>query len=235
MPAARGRLTEYERKRDFDRTPEPSGDAPAPEVRPDAARRFVVQKHAAGRLHYDLRLELDGAFKSWAVPKGPSLDPEVRALAVHVEDHPLDYGDFDPPKYLNSQETPLYKKTRVLYGIPQARAEIVRAEQVLVCGAGPMSLFPPLFWVALEFWFPLLFPWHLANSQSSLLSFIQTADLVGPYGASFIIMWFNAVVAEAIRSLRLGVAMPWRPAALVVKAAEIRTRAREVRRLLDCG
>jgi bifunctional non-homologous end joining protein LigD len=95
MPAARGRLTEYERKRDFDRTPEPSGDAPAPEVRPGAARRFVVQKHAAGRLHYDLRLELDGAFKSWAVPKGPSLDPEVRALAVHVEDHPLDYGSFE--------------------------------------------------------------------------------------------------------------------------------------------
>ena len=89
----RSRLSRYRAKRDFERTAEPSG-------RKDGARRsgelrFVVQKHAARRLHYDLRLELDGTFRSWAVTKGPSLDPAERRLAVEVEDHPLDYGDFE--------------------------------------------------------------------------------------------------------------------------------------------
>ncbi|HEX4157259.1 MAG TPA: DNA ligase D, partial [Rhizomicrobium sp.] len=86
------KLARYQAKRDFSKTAEPSGQT---KVASSARLRFVVQKHAARRLHYDLRLELDGVFKSWAVTKGPSLDPHVRRLAVEVEDHPLDYGDFE--------------------------------------------------------------------------------------------------------------------------------------------
>jgi len=89
MPA---KLSEYKAKRDFSRTAEPSGNL---KVRPSKVGRFVIQKHAATRLHYDLRLELDGVFKSWAVTKGPSLRTRDRRLAVEVEDHPLDYGDFE--------------------------------------------------------------------------------------------------------------------------------------------
>lgn len=100
-PSAAEQLKEYQRKRDFEKTAEPSGSTTSrksprsPRATAVPQLRFVIQKHAATNLHYDLRLEIDGVMKSWAVPKGPSSDPTVKRLAMQVEDHPIEYNTFE--------------------------------------------------------------------------------------------------------------------------------------------
>jgi DNA ligase D-like protein (predicted 3'-phosphoesterase) len=92
---AKTKLAEYERKRDFSRTAEPSGKRKRTSKPRRKHPRFTIQKHSATSLHYDLRLEVDGVLASWAVPKGPSLDPRDKRLAMRTEDHPMDYLEFE--------------------------------------------------------------------------------------------------------------------------------------------
>jgi bifunctional non-homologous end joining protein LigD len=96
-PSAREQLTEYRKKRDFSKTGEPEGGAATSRKRAVSEKQlvFVIQKHAARNLHFDLRLELDAVMKSWAVPKGPSPDPTIKRLAMQVEDHPIEYNSFE--------------------------------------------------------------------------------------------------------------------------------------------
>jgi bifunctional non-homologous end joining protein LigD len=101
MAAKKDLLKEYKNKRDFAKTTEPRGLKKVKLKHPYFAKAtkgrpiYVIQKHNASHLHYDLRLEINGVLKSWAVPKGPSLDPEVKRLAIQTEDHPIDYADFE--------------------------------------------------------------------------------------------------------------------------------------------
>src|SRR5260370_30418033 len=121
-------LTEYSRKRWFEKTPEPSPHSQAA----SQGNFFCVQRHDATRLHYDLRLEVDGTLKSWAVPKGPSLEPLAKHLAMHVEDHPLDYGNFEgniPKGEYGGGSVMLWDRgTHELLGDPPASAQIERGD-----------------------------------------------------------------------------------------------------------
>src|SRR3990170_5221281 len=126
-------LEDYDRKRDFELTPEPgperSGEPQAAAKSKDEGR-FMVHMHDASRLHWDLRLELDGVFKSWAVPKGPSLDPAEKRLAVFVEDHPYEYGEFEgviPEGNYGAGTTMIWDEGTFVSPGAAGRAEVERA------------------------------------------------------------------------------------------------------------
>jgi DNA ligase D-like protein (predicted 3'-phosphoesterase) len=139
MPEKRRPLEEYRRKRDFARTPEPEEAGQESEGLP----LFVVQKHAARRLHYDFRLEAGGALKSWAVPKGPSLNPRDKRLAMPVEDHPLSYADFEGgiPEGEYGAGAVIVWDTGRYRNVTEHHGEPVETEQALAAGHLAFELF----------------------------------------------------------------------------------------------